>query len=162
MFVDDQSLNAKELLYEYQEIMKSKADQAKSLKNGDDYLKWYEENQDDIHKVLAIRSEILFLFENDTAKFTVDEETYELAQNFLEDFIKEIDYLIKVHDSEPLLINASEYNPDDNNVFDDFDDFEEPKDNKPVSFKINGDTLKQLKSTYEGYLEKLKDSLPKC
>lgn len=159
MFVDDQSFNAKELLYEYREIMKSKADQAKALKSGDDYLKWYQENQEDIHKVLAIRSEILFLFENDATQFTVDEETYELAQNFLEDFIKEIDYLIKVHNSEPLLINTSEYNPED---FDDFDDFEESPDNKPVSLKINEDTLKQLKLTYEGYLEKLKDSLPKC
>ena len=90
-----EGLNGKELLLEYKELVANKLNSSRDIKSNEEYFNWYNENKEDLKRLVTLKSSIFYIFENQIELFTVDEDTYELAVEFLSTYIKDIDYQSK-------------------------------------------------------------------
>ena len=140
--------NLKDLLLKHQDLLNAKVDEMKQIKSPQDYFDWAMRNKDYISKLIQLNATIFYFFEHDITKFTVDEDTFELATDFIKSFISQIDKVIK-EEGTPLILSPSE---------------EIDGDEGKVVVEVGSESkkLEEVKKKYESYLEKLGDNLPKC
>ena len=144
-----EGLNGKELLLEYKELVANKLNSSRDIKSNEEYFNWYNENKEDLKRLVTLKSSIFYIFDNQIELFTVDEDTYELAVEFLSTYIKDIDYLLNADNLPADFINdGKETKLDD--------------EHKTIALKVTLDTLKDIKSRYLNYLNNLNTRLPKC
>ena len=146
---DAESIDAKILLVEYRDLLDEKIKEKAAIKDNSDFLNWFNENKEDLKRLISIRSIIFYLLDNNIEKFTVDEDTYELALAFINDYIEDIDYVLKSDDENVLFLSSS--NSQDL-----------PEENQELTVNVAKELLLKTKTRYLGYIDKLEEHLPKC
>lgn len=146
--IDIKKAEAKDLLVEHRRLLKQKISEMKSLKTPAEYKEWADVNKEYILKLIQLNIAIFYYFEYQIEKFTVDEDTYDLACDFIKDYIEHIDAVLD-ENSAPYMIETSN---------------DKGKNEQTIVIEMNEESLNlsEVKKKYEGYLVMLNNYLPKC
>ena len=156
MLYEGEYLNAKDLLLQYRDIMEYESEAAKKLKSKKAYFKYVEDHRKEFSRLANLRETILHLLEHNMDLFTVDEDTYQLTQEFLDENISSADALIDQ--------TRNELTEDELNYYEEIKE-EVLRTGRAYDGIIEVsplEALNEIKETYIRYREELDEHIPKC